>query len=126
MQNKALIQFFEWYCPSDVQNWNNFKKEISHLLALGITAAWLPPAYKETKGKLSEGYDVYDIYDFGEINQKGTVRTKYGSKHEYIQAVHAARENGMQVYIDVVLNHMGGGEEIERIKVRKVDPDDRT
>jgi alpha-amylase len=126
MQNKTLIQFFEWYCSSDGQHWINFKKEIGHLQALGITAAWLPPAYKGTRGKLSEGYDVYDIYDLGEFDQKETVRTKYGTKLEYMQAINAAREKGMQIYVDIVLNHMGGAEETEKIKVRKVDPDNRT
>lgn len=126
MRNKTLIQFFEWYCPADGKHWNRFAQAIQHLLSLGITAAWLPPAYKGTRGKLSEGYDVYDIYDLGEFDQKGSVRTKYGTKKEYIKAVSAARGAGLEVYIDVVLNHMGGAEETERIKVRKVDEYDRT
>ena len=125
MENKTLIQFFEWYCAADGQHWNRFANEIPRLLSLGITAAWLPPAYKGTRGHLSEGYDVYDIYDLGEFDQKNTVRTKYGTKQAYVDAVNAARQAGLQVYIDVVLNHMGGAEEKERIKVRKVDPANR-
>lgn len=84
-----------------------------------------PPAYKGTRGPLSEGYDVYDIYDLGEFDQKGTVATKYGTKEEYIRAVNKARGLGMMVFIDVVLNHMGGAEEKERVKVRRVDPNNR-
>lgn len=125
MQNKTLIQFFEWYCPADGNHWNRFASEVPQLLSMGITAAWLPPAYKGTRGNKSEGYDVYDIYDLGEFDQKGTVRTKYGTRDEYIRSVNAARAAGMQVYIDVVLNHMGGAEEKEKIKVRKVDPSNR-
>jgi len=53
------------------------------------------------------------------------VRTKYGSKEEYVRAINQARTLGMQVYIDVVLNHMGGAEEMERIRVKRVDSDDR-
>jgi alpha-amylase len=124
-QNKTIIQFFEWYCPADGNHWNRFASSITALLSMGITAAWLPPAYKGTKGHQSEGYDVYDIYDLGEFDQKGTVRTKYGTKDEYVQAVQKAREFGMDIYIDVVLNHMGGAEEKEKIKVRKADPADR-
>ncbi|MET0300532.1 MAG: alpha-amylase [Flavitalea sp.] len=123
--NQTLIQFFEWYVPADGQHWNRFKNSVKHLMEQGITAAWLPPAYKGTRGNLSEGYDVYDIYDLGEFDQKKTVATKYGSKSEYQAAVAAARDAGLKVYIDVVLNHMGGAEELEKIKVRKVDPENR-
>jgi alpha-amylase len=125
MENKTLIQFFEWYCPADGRHWNRFAEEIPRLISMGITAAWLPPAYKGTRGSLSEGYDVYDIYDLGEFDQKQSVRTKYGTRQEYIGAVNAARRAGLKVYIDVVLNHMGGAEETERIKVKKVDPANR-
>ena len=125
-KNKTLIQFFEWYIPADGNHWKRFEQEVPRLLEIGITAAWLPPAYKGTRGKTSEGYDVYDIYDLGEFDQKDTVATKYGSKAEYIKAVTSAREAGLEVYVDVVLNHMGGAEETERIRVRKVDPTNRT
>lgn len=123
--NKTLIQFFEWYCAADGKHWNRFASEVARLLSYGITAAWLPPAYKGTRGAESEGYDVYDIYDLGEFDQKGSVRTKYGTKDEYVRAVRYARNAGLQVYADIVLNHMGGAEETERVKVRKVDADNR-
>lgn len=125
MQNQTLIQFFEWYLLADGQHWNKFANEASNLISMGITAAWLPPAYKGTRGAESEGYDVYDIYDLGEFDQKGSVRTKYGTKKEYLQAVKKAGDLGMKVYVDIVLNHMGGAEETERIKVKKVDPANR-
>lgn len=125
MQNKTLIQFFEWYCPADGNHWNRFAEEAPRLVELGITGAWLPPAYKGTRGAESEGYDVYDIYDLGEFDQKGSIRTKYGTRQEYIRAVRRAREAGLQILVDVVLNHMGGAEEKEKIKVKKVDPENR-
>jgi alpha-amylase len=125
MENKTLVQFFEWYCPADGQHWKWFADEIPHLISSGITAAWLPPAYKGTRGPESEGYDVYDIYDLGEFNQKGSIRTKYGTKEEYTAAVQKARVSGLEIYIDIVLNHMGGADEKERIRVKKVDPSNR-
>ena len=33
---------------------------------------------------------VYDMYDLGEFNQKNTIRTKYGTKDEYLAAIQAA------------------------------------
>jgi alpha-amylase len=125
-KNKTLIQFFEWYIPADGNHWNRFADQVNKLLSLGITAAWLPPAYKGTRGPESEGYDVYDIFDLGEFDQKGSVRTKYGTKEQYLTAVETARAAGLQVYVDVVLNHMGGAEDMETVRVRKVDPTNRT
>ncbi len=124
MQNKTMMQFFEWYCAPDGCLWNELKKQAQVLTGLGITSLWLPPAYKGLKGKASEGYDVYDLFDLGEFYQQGTVSTKYGTKGEYIDAVKAAKAAGLRVYIDVVLNHMAGGEK-ELVKARKVDGDNR-
>ena len=57
---------------------------------------------------------MYDIYDLGQFNQKGSVRTKWGTKRQYKAAVKALHGAGIHVYVDVVLNHMGGGDELER------------
>jgi alpha-amylase len=123
--NGTMMQFFEWYIAPDGNFWNHLEREVPKLASKGITAVWLPPAYKGMKGAVSEGYDVYDIYDLGEFNQRGTTRTKYGTKQEYVQAVEKARRYGIHVYIDVVLNHKGGGDETERIKVKKAHPENR-
>jgi alpha-amylase len=92
---------------------------------LGIDAVWLPPAYKAKEGGLSNGYDPYDLFDLGEFEQKGSLRTKFGTKDEYIKAIATLHEKGIQVYTDIVLNHKGGADEMERIKVRRVDPENR-
>ncbi len=119
------MQYFHWYYPADGSLWIKVKEEAGRLTALGIDAAWLPPAYKAKGGGYSNGYDVYDIYDLGEFDQKGTVRTKWGTRHEYREAVDALHAAGCRVCIDVVMNHKGGGDEKERIKVRRVNPANR-
>jgi alpha-amylase len=125
MQNGTILQYFHWYSPGDGSLWNKLKKEAPRLAELGFTALWLPPAYKCTGGGYSVGYDVYDLYDLGEFDQKGSVRTKYGTKQEYIDAIHAAQQAGLEIYADIVFNHRGGADEAELIKVRKVDPENR-
>lgn len=65
---------------------------------------WLPPPTKAA-GQDSTGYDVYDIYDLGEFDQKGGVRTHWGTKEELLKCVKKAQENGIVTYIDAVLNH---------------------
>lgn len=87
------------------------EKVINEAVALkqkGIDAVWLPPAHKGMEGMASTGYDSYDLYDLGEFDQKGGVPTKYGTKEEFLAAVAAAQQAGIQVYADIVLNHLGG------------------
>ena len=74
----------------------------------------------------SVGYDIYDVYDLGEFKQKAGVRTKYGTKEELVELAKAAKEHDVVIYVDAVLNHMFGADEIERFKVKEVDPNDRT
>lgn len=123
--NEVMIQFFEWYYPADGTLWKKVSQEAEKLKHSGISAVWLPPAYKGSEGEFSQGYDVYDLYDLGEFDQKGTVRTKYGTKEEYISAINTLHQHGIRVYVDIVLNHKGGADETEKVMVRKVDPENR-
>ncbi|HLA53795.1 MAG TPA: alpha-amylase [Flavitalea sp.] len=125
MRNGTMIQFFHWYVPTDGTFWKHLKDQANYLSDLGINAAWLPPAHKGKEGANASGYDVYDIYDLGEFDQKGSVRTKFGTKRELKAAIKALHERQIQVYVDIVLNHMGGADEIERIKVVRVNEEDR-
>lgn len=123
--NGTLMQWFHWYIPSDGDHWNRLKQQAKDLAAVGITALWLPPAYKANGGGYDVGYGVYDLFDLGEFDQKGTVRTKYGTKQEYIAAVQAAHQAGMQIYADVVFNHKSGGDAEEEFEAIPFDPNDR-
>lgn len=122
----VMMQYFHWYYPNDGSLWNKIKDESQHLAELGITALWLPPAFKAAAGDASVGYDVYDLYDLGEFDQKGTVKTKYGTKEEYVQAVKTANEAGIHIYADIVVNHLAGADESEKIKAIEVNEEDRT
>jgi alpha-amylase len=125
MTNGTMIQYFHWYLPNDGGHWDKLVNDIGKLKELGINAAWLPPAYKDSSQGQFCGYDTYDIFDLGEFDQKGQVRTKYGTKEQYLHAVRKAREAGIKVYVDVVLNHKAGADETEVCKVVKVNPDNR-
>lgn len=125
MENFTMLQYFQWYYPSDGSLWKKLEKESIELKSFGIDTVWLPPAHKGMDGKISTGYDSYDLYDLGEFDQKGSVRTKYGTREEFISAVKAAQSAGIQVYVDIVLNHLGGADETETVTVRKVNPENR-
>ncbi len=125
MNNQTLIQFFEWYLPANASLWNEAKNKAENLSKLGITQVWLPPAYKGEKGKNDVGYGVYDMYDLGEFNQKGTVCTKYGTKDEYLNAIKTMQATGLKVYADVVFNHRLGADENELVTANVYDLNSR-
>lgn len=85
--------------------------------------AWLPPPYKTSEGDDNPCYAVYDLYDLGEFDQKGSVNTKYGKKQDFIDLVTDMRSKGIKAITDIVLNHMLGGDETEQVPVREVDPE---
>lgn len=123
--NSTLLQFFHWYYPEDGSLWNHLKAEAPYLEHLGITSVWLPPAYKSSNGANGVGYGPYDLFDLGEFNQKGSVRTKYGTKRQYLAAITKAHAHHIDVIADVVFNHKAGADEIERFPVRRVNPENR-
>ncbi|MGH4052716.1 MAG: alpha-amylase [Clostridium sp.] len=123
--NKTIMQFFQWNLPNDGGHWNFLKEQSKSLSDAGINTLWLPPAYKAAGGSNDVGYDVYDLYDLGEFDQKGTVRTKYGTKDEYINAISEAHKNNINILADIVLNQKGGADKTEWVKVIKVDPQNR-
>lgn len=125
MDNETLLQYFEWYLPPDGTLWRQAAQAAPGLAQLGITGVWLPPAYKGQAGKEDVGYGVYDLYDLGEFEQKGTVATKYGTKAEYCAAVKALQEAGLTVYGDIVFNHKMGADEAETVRASKDAAADR-
>ncbi len=125
MENFTLFQFFHWYYDADGNLWQHAKNEADRLVDWGVTHVWLPPAYKSFKGIHEPGYAVYDLYDLGEFDQQGTVRTRYGTKTEYLECIKALQSKGISVLADIVLNHKLGADEMEHIPVRKVNEENR-
>lgn len=125
MLNKTIFQFFHWYFSMEDNLWNSCAGQADYLSALGVTDVWLPPAYKSAKGTDEPGYAVYDLFDLGEFNQKGTVRTKHGTKEEYINCVRRLNEKNIAVLADIVFNHRIGGDEKEKIWVTKFKEENR-
>lgn len=119
--NGIIMQYFEWYMDCHQNLWNQVKENAEELAKIGITALWLPPAYKGMGGKDEVGYAVYDVYDLGEFDQKGTIKTKYGSKDEYLDAIIALKQAEIESYADIVLNHKMGADAIQTIPATKVD-----
>jgi len=124
-RNHTMMQFFEWHVKADGNHWNSLKRLAPELKARGIDSLWIPPV---TKGQSAEdtGYGIYDLYDLGEFDQKGTVRTKYGTKQQLLDAIAACKEQEIAVYVDLVMNHKAGADETEVFKVIEVNPENRS
>lgn len=123
--NGVMLQAFQWELPADGMLWEILRRRAWQLARMGFTALWLPPAYKGAGGARDVGYGVYDLYDLGEFDQKGSVRTKYGTRRAYLRAIDAIHRAGMQVLADAVLNHRMGADRREVIEVIPVNPADR-
>jgi alpha-amylase len=61
------------------------------------------------------------LYDLGEFDQKGSVATKFGSKADLLELSGKAKELGVGLLFDAVLNHKAGADKKERCKVVEVD-----
>jgi alpha-amylase len=56
------------------------------------------------------GYGIYDLYDLGNYNQKGSTETRFGSRTELSQMISQFHTDGIDVYADIVLNHLYTGD----------------
>ena len=125
MQNGLLFQAFEWYLSDDGNYYDDMVLKLDELKEIGVTAIWLPPVYKAT-GTNDVGYGTYDLYDLGEFDQKGSLRTKYGTKEQLKNLIKEIHDRDMSVYADVVLNHKAGADGSEKFDAIMVDENDRT
>ncbi|HEY6006498.1 MAG TPA: alpha-amylase family glycosyl hydrolase [Anaeromyxobacter sp.] len=120
----VLMQAFYWDCPREDGRegawWTFVASKLDALKEAGFTALWLPPASKAANlGGMSMGYDVYDYYDLGKYDQKGSVKTWFGSEAELRALIEAAHRRHMKAYADLVLNHNSGADEPEPNPITK-------
>lgn len=122
-ENYTLLQGFEWNVPADQKHWKRLKAVLQDLKDIGIDNIWIPPACKGAEGPKANGYDIYDLYDLGEFDQKGGKPTKWGPKEELLELTKAAKDIGIGIYFDAVLNHKAGADHKEKCRVIEVKED---
>lgn len=116
-----MFQAFEWHVPDDQAHWRRLLQELPTLKRMGVDNIWIPPGCKAMSPS-GNGYDIYDLYDLGEFDQKGARPTKWGTKEELRNFISEAQDQGIGVYWDAVLNHKAGADFTERFPAVKVDP----
>lgn len=123
VKNETYMQVFYWEMnkgeyaekyPEEANLWQLLSDRSAELAELGITGLWLPPANKADE-PVDEGYAAYDLWDLGEFNQKGSIRTKYGTRLGLELAIRELHSQGIKVFYDAVFNHRMGGDEKEMV-----------
>lgn len=112
--NGVMLQGFYWDVPQSVAGrswWRHLEHLAPELRTAGFTSVWLPPFGKGAYGTSDVGYAVYDRYDLGEFDQKGAISTRYGTLAELQSTIAALKAQRIQVYADIVMNHMMGADE---------------
>jgi maltose alpha-D-glucosyltransferase/alpha-amylase len=69
-------------------------RRLDYLHGLGVTAVWLMP-FQASPGR-DGGYDISDYYQ---------VDARYGTLGDFVEFTHAAKQRGIRVIIDLVVNH---------------------
>ncbi|KAF2485822.1 glycoside hydrolase superfamily [Neohortaea acidophila] len=126
-RNHVLLQTFEWYTepPENTSHYASLTQLLPWFCDIGITSLWLPPGCKANNPR-GNGYDIYDLWDLGEFEQKGSKSTKWGGRDDLNALIRKAKELGVGVIWDAVLNHKQGGDSTESgIWAVEVDPKDR-
>jgi hypothetical protein len=98
-RGEAMLQLFN-------VSWPELIKKMPEIAEAGYDSLWLPPPAK-AGSVYSVGYDLFDPFDLGDQNQRGTIPTRYGTKAQLVQMVQVAHRFGIRVYFDNVMNHRG-------------------
>jgi trehalose synthase len=69
-------------------------QRVDHLAGLGVTCLWLMPFYPSPNR--DDGYDITDFYG---------VDDRLGTLGDFVALVRTAKDRGMRVVIDLVINH---------------------
>ncbi len=87
----------ETFMDADGDGVGDFKglaRRLDYLAGMGIGAIWLMP-FQTSPGR-DDGYDVADYY---------AVDPRFGTLGDFVEFTHGARQRGIRVIIDLVVNH---------------------
>lgn len=115
-----MFEAFEWYTPTTGSHWKRLQRILPELKAIGIDNVWVPPGCKAGWVK-SNGYDIYDLYDLGEFEQKGARQTKWGTKEDLVSMMNVAHSLNVGIYWDAVLNHKAAADYTEHCNAIRVN-----
>ena len=77
-----------------IGDFRGLKRRLDYLSGLGIGALWLMPFYASPDK--DDGYDITDYY---------SVDPRYGTLGDFVEFTNAAKQRGIRVIADLVVNH---------------------
>jgi maltose alpha-D-glucosyltransferase/alpha-amylase len=77
-----------------IGDFQGLMRRLDYLHGLGVTAIWLMP-FQNSPGR-DDGYDISDYYN---------VNPAFGSLGDFVEFTHGAKQRGIRVLIDLVINH---------------------
>jgi maltose alpha-D-glucosyltransferase / alpha-amylase len=77
-----------------IGDFQGLMRRLDYLHGLGVTAIWLMPF--QPSPQRDDGYDVADYYN---------VDPRYGTLGDFVEFTHGAKQRGIRVLIDLVVNH---------------------
>jgi len=95
-----------------IGDFTGLMRRLDYLHGLGITAVWLMPF--QISPHRDDGYDVSDYYG---------VDPRYGTIGDFVEFTHAAKQRGIRVLIDLVINHTS--DQHPWFKEARHDPDSK-
>lgn len=106
---EVLLQWFE-------SDWDEMYQKLPFVAEIGYDNFWIPPPTKGPAGRsvkwANVGYNLYDRFDIGDVPQRGTRETRYGSRGSLRNMVDNAHGLGIKIIPDIVMNHNGNGPDI--------------
>ncbi|MDN5771649.1 MAG: trehalose synthase, partial [Microlunatus sp.] len=85
--------FMDWN-DDGIGDFQGLNQRLDYLEALGVTCLWLMPFYPTPDR--DDGYDIVDFYG---------VDSRLGHHGDLVETIRTARDRGMRVIVDLVVNH---------------------
>ncbi len=105
-QAEVMLQWFE-------TDWDEMYQKLPKVAEIGYDQLWIPPPTKGPVGTsvkwANVGYNLYDRFDLGDVPQRGTRETRYGTRGSLRAMVDNAHGLGVKIIPDIVMNHNGNG-----------------
>ena len=86
-------KYLDWN-DDGVGDFEGLSHRLDHLAGLGVSCLWLMPF--QPSPRRDDGYDISDFQ---------AVDPRYGSLGDFVEFMRTAKDRGMRVIIDFVMNH---------------------
>ncbi|MDQ1482773.1 MAG: hypothetical protein QOF35_849 [Actinomycetota bacterium] len=88
------VQTFMDWNDDGMGDFTGLVERVDYLAEVGVTCLWLMPFYPTADR--DDGYDITDYYG---------IDPRLGSHGDFVELVRTARDRGMRVIVDLVMNH---------------------